>query len=153
MYFWFPKMFGKMLNEVLGKIHFWFTIIFFNLVFTPMFIIGMSGHMRRIYNPLQYDFLKPLQPINQFITYSAIMLFLGQLPFIFNFFWSIFKGKKAGDNPWKANTLEWATTSPPPHENFDEDLVVYSGPYNFTKPGQEEDFQMQCVPVKKEPVS
>ncbi|MFQ6113064.1 MAG: cbb3-type cytochrome c oxidase subunit I, partial [bacterium] len=126
LYFWFPKMFGRMMNETLGKIHFWWTLIFFNLVFWPMFLLGMGGHMRRIYNPLQYDFLKPLQPINEFITIAAIILFIGQIPFIINFFWSLFAGKRAERNPWHANTLEWVAPSPPPHGNFETVPTVYT---------------------------
>ncbi len=151
LYFWFPKMFGKMMNETLGKIHFWWTMICFNLVFIPMFVLGMGGHMRRIYNPMQYDFLKPMQGINQFITYSAILLLLGQIPFIVNFFWSMFGGKKAGDNPWNANTLEWATTTPVPHENFDTIPTVYHGPYDYSLPNQNEDWQPQHL--EKEPAA
>src|SRR5215813_7891959 len=85
IYYWFPKMFGRMMNETLGKIHFWPTFIAFNCTFFPMHILGVGGHMRRIYNPLQYNFLVPLQPINVFITISAFCLGLAQIPFVINF--------------------------------------------------------------------
>ncbi len=146
LYFWFPKMFGKMMNETLGKVHFWWTTITFNMVFIPMFLIGAGGHMRRIYNPLQYDFLKPMQDINIFITWSAVALLVGQLVFIFNFFWSMYRGKKAEDNPWEATTLEWAAApTPPPHGNFETVPTVYHGPYEYSCPGQETDWQPQHV--------
>jgi cytochrome c oxidase subunit 1 len=143
IYYWFPKMFGRMMNETLGKIHFWPTFIAFNCTFFPMHILGVGGHMRRIYNPMQYDFLHPLQPINVFITISAICLGLAQIPFAFNFFWSMFAGKKATDNPWHANTLEWTAPSPPPHGNFGELPTVYRGPYEYSSPEVEEDWLPQ----------
>jgi cytochrome c oxidase subunit 1 len=95
IYFWFPKMFGRMMNDTWGKVHFALTFIFYNLTFFPMHILGMAGHMRRIYDPTQYEFLQPYQPMNRFITISAILLFVAQLPFIANFFWSLFRGRKA----------------------------------------------------------
>lgn len=141
--YWFPKMFGRMLNERLGKIHFLLTFLFFNGTFFPMHILGVGGHMRRIYNPLQYDFLQPLQPINIFITLSAICLGLSQLVFVFNFFWSLFGGRRAERNPWQANTLEWAAPSPPPHGNFDRPVIVYRGPYEYSSPEVTEDYLPQ----------
>ncbi|MFQ5639963.1 MAG: cbb3-type cytochrome c oxidase subunit I [bacterium] len=143
LYFWFPKMFGRMMNETLGKIHFWGTIIFFNLIFIPMFVLGMGGHMRRIYDPTQYDFLKPMQDMNQFITYAAILLLVAQIPFVINFIWSLFKGKPAEDNPWQANTLEWAAPTPVPHGNFATIPNVYHNPYDYSLPDQESDWQPQ----------
>jgi cytochrome c oxidase subunit 1 len=143
IYFWFPKMFGRRMNDTLGKIHFWLTLVFFNLVFTPMFLLGMGGQMRRIYNPLQYDFLKPQQSTNVFITVSAIILILGQIPFIINFFWSMFAGRRAERNPWQANTLEWIAPSPPPHGNFETLPSVYHGPYVYSLPEIAEDWLPQ----------
>ncbi|HXQ24335.1 MAG TPA: cbb3-type cytochrome c oxidase subunit I, partial [Candidatus Acidoferrales bacterium] len=143
IYFWFPKMFGRMMNETLGKIHFWPTFIAFNCTFFPMHILGVGGHMRRIYNPMQYDFLHPLQPINVFITISAFALGLAQIPFVINFFWSLFAGPKAAENPWQANTLEWTAPSPPPHGNFGEIPTVYRGPYEYSSPEVEEDWLPQ----------
>ncbi len=151
IYYWFPKMFGRMMNETLGKIHFWLTFIFFNAVFFPMFVLGVGGMMRRIYNPLQYEFLQSLQPINVFITYAAIVLFLGQIPFVVNFFWSLWAGKLAGRNPWQANTLEWTTPSPPPHGNFEAIPVVHRGPYEYSVPEVSEDWLPQDRPVQPRP--
>jgi cytochrome c oxidase subunit I len=143
IYYWFPKMFGRMMNDTLGKIHFWGTFIFFNCTFFPMHILGVGGHMRRIYNPLQYEFLQPLQPINIFITVSAILLGLSQIPFIINFFWSLFGGRRAERNPWQANTLEWVAPTPTPHGNFDTIPTVYRGPYEYSSPEVPEDYLPQ----------
>jgi cytochrome c oxidase subunit 1 len=143
LYYWFPKMFGRMMNETLGKLHFWLTFIFFNAVFAPMHLVGTGGMMRRISDPTQYDFLKPLQPLNIFITLMAILLLLSQTTFVINFFWSLFRGRRATANPWQANTLEWATTSPPPHGNFGLLPVVYRGPYEYSRPDTEEDWLPQ----------
>ncbi len=147
IYYWFPKLFGRMMNETLGKIHFWPTFIAFNCTFFPMHILGIGGHMRRIYNPMQYEFLQPLQWINVFITVSAFALGLAQIPFVINFFWSLFAGKKAERNPWKANTLEWVAPSPPPHGNFDAIPVVYRGPYEYSSPEVAEDYLPQNRPL------
>jgi cytochrome c oxidase subunit 1 len=145
LYFWFPKMYGRMMNETLGKIHFWLTFVFFNCVFFPMHIIGVGGHMRRIYNPTQYDFLKPLQHWNEFMTISAIILGLSQIVFFVNFFSSMFAGKVAPKNPWNANTLEWEAPTPPPHGNFPGALpTVYRGPYEYSSPEVSEDFLPQA---------
>ncbi len=144
--YWFPKMFGRMMNETLAKIHFWITFIAFNCTFFPMHILGMNGHMRRIYNPLQYDFLKPIQPINVFISISAFVLGAAQFLLLANIIWSLAKGKKAEDNPWRANTLEWTTPTPPPHGNWDGPLpVVYHGPYEYSSPLTAEDYLPQNV--------
>jgi cytochrome c oxidase subunit 1 len=147
LYFWFPKMFGRMMNEALGKIHFWLTFIFFNSVFIPMHLVGLRGMMRRIANPMQYEFLKPLEPLNQFITLSAILLLLSQVVFVINFFMSLVRGKAAERNPWQANTLEWTTDSPPPHGNFAEVPSVYRGPYEYSSPESAEDWLPQNRPL------
>jgi cytochrome c oxidase subunit 1 len=146
LYYWFPKMFGRLMSEVWGKIHFGFTFVFFNLVFGPMFLLGMGGQMRRLYDPTQYDFLKPQQPVNEWITIAAIILLIGQIPFVTNFFWSMFKGKTAGRNPWQANTLEWSAPSPPPHGNFEALPRVYHGAYVYSAPEAEEDWLPQDRP-------
>jgi cytochrome c oxidase subunit 1 len=143
IYFWFPKMFGRMMNEALGKIHFWLTFIFFNGVFIPMHLVGLRGMMRRIANPLQYDFLKPIEPLNMFITMMAILLILSQVVFVINFFWSMARGKAAEPNPWQANTLEWTTSSPPPHENFATQPIVYRWPYDYSLPAASTDWLAQ----------
>lgn len=149
--FWFPKMFGRLMNETLGKIHAILTFIFFNGTFFPMHFLGVGGHMRRIYNPMQYEFLGPVQWWNGFITISAFCLGATQIIFLFNFIWSLFAGKRADRNPWKANTLEWTAPSPPPHGNFEEIPVVYRGPYEYSSPEVEEDFLPQNR--KLEPVA
>lgn len=153
LYFWFPKMFGRMMNETLGKIHFVLTFILFNTTFFPMFFLGVGGMMRRIANPMQYEFLQPLQPINVFITNSAILLLASQGIFVINFFWSLFRGRVAESNPWQANTLEWSIPSPPPHENFSKIPTVYRGPYEYSSPETSEDWlpqnQLEQEEVKK----
>ena len=143
IYFWFPKMFGRMMNESLGKIHFWLTFVLFNAVFIPMHLVGLRGMMRRIANPLQYEFLKPIEPLNIFITVMAILLILSQGVFLINFFWSLVRGKVAEHNPWKANTLEWTTSSPPPHENFPTQPTVHRWPYDYSLPGSASDWAVQ----------
>jgi cytochrome c oxidase subunit 1 len=145
IYYWFPKMYGRMMNETLGKIHFWLSFIFFNGTFFPMHIIGVGGHMRRIYNPTQYDFLKPLQHWNVFITVCALCLGASQILLIVNYFWSMFAGRVASKNPWNANTLEWEAPTPPPHGNFPGELpTVYRGPYEYSSPEVSEDFLPQA---------
>lgn len=130
--FWFPKMFGRMMNETLCKIHFAITFISFNFVFFPMHIIGAHGHMRRIADPTAYNFLKPMQHWNILITHAAIVLGFAQLLFIANFIASIYAGKKAEENPWEANTLEWTIPSPAPYHNFEKIPTVYHGPYEYS---------------------
>ena len=151
--YWFPKMFGKMMNEPLGKIHFWLTMIFFNLTFFPMHILGMAGHMRRIYDPTQYEWLKAYQPMNHFITLAAFGLFASQFLFIWNFAWSLFKGKKAEQNPWRDNGLEWTLPNPAPHGNWERVPTVYRGPYEYSLPGGPGDWYPQSskLPNDREP--
>jgi cytochrome c oxidase subunit 1 len=147
--FWFPKMFGRTMNEPLGKAHFWLTFITYYGTFFPMHYIGIAGHMRRIYDPYQYEFLKGLQPINQLITVSALVLGAAQILFFVNFFWSAFKGKKATENPWEANGLEWTTASPPPHGNWPGEIPeVHRWPYEYSPPDEARDFVMQHEPPR-----
>jgi cytochrome c oxidase subunit 1 len=147
--YWYPKMFGRMMNETMGKIHFWITFVSFNCTFFPMHILGMAGHMRRIYNPQQYDFLKPIIPINEFISISSFVLGAAQLLFLANIVWSCFKGARASENPWHANTLEWTTPSPPPHGNWPGTVpIVYRGPYEYSSPEVAEDFLPQSLLIK-----
>lgn len=143
-YFWFPKMYGRMLNETLGKIHFWISMAGLNGVFMGMMIVGYAGMHRRIYNPFIYEFLQKLIPINMFITYSAILMGFGQLFFVANFVYSIWKGPKASQNPWEVGTLEWTIPSPAPHYNFAEIPVVKCGPHEMGNPNiKGKDFQYQ----------
>jgi cytochrome c oxidase subunit 1 len=143
IYYWFPKMTGRMMGETLGKIHFWLTFIFFNLVFSVMHLVGVGGMMRRISDPTRYDFLQPLQPLNAFISICAFLLLVGQIPFVINFFWSLVAGRRADANPWQANTLEWSTSSPPPHHNFEATLIVHRGPYDYSVPDRPDDWLPQ----------
>ena len=143
LYYWFPKIFGRMMNEKLAKTHFFLTYIFFNCAFFPMHFLGVAGHMRRIYNPMQYEFLHDMQWWNVFITMSALCLAASQIIFFVNLIWSLFAGKKAEKNPWDANTLEWTTPSPPGHGNFDTTPTVYRGPYEYSSPLVKEDWLPQ----------
>ncbi len=146
-YFWFPKMFGRMMSERLGKIHFWLTFVGVYCIFVPMHTMGMVGMPRRYANFGEYRFLDSIHPLVVFVSIAAIITALVQLVFYFNLIWSVFKGKKAGDNPWEATTLEWNTSSPPPHDNFAGVLpVVYHGPYEFAVPGAPNDYVMQTDP-------
>jgi len=147
--YWFPKMFGRMLNERLGLIHFFLTFIFFNGTFFLMHIIGMHGHPRRIADPTIYPYLQGAGVIgmNQFMTYSAFGLGLTQLIFAYNFIHSLFLGPKAPINPWHANTLEWTTASPPPHYNFARIPTVYHPPYEYSVPGVDDDYLPQTEPM------
>jgi cytochrome c oxidase subunit I len=146
--YWFPKMFGRMMNETLGKLHFWFTFVAYYCTFFPMHYIGIAGHMRRVYDPYQYEFLKPFQTMNEFITVSAFVLGASQLFFFINFFWSAFKGKKAADNPWNAAGLEWTTPSPPGHGNWPGEIPeVYRWPYDYSVPDAPKDFVAQTDPA------
>jgi cytochrome c oxidase subunit 1 len=137
IYFWFPKMFGRMMNEPLGKVHFALTFLFSNGVFYPMHIIGVGGHPRRYYDSYVYETWSHLQGLNQFMTICAVLLGLSQLIFLFNFFWSVFRGQVASRNPWHSNSLEWTAPSPPPHGNFEEVPVVHRGPYEYGNPAVE----------------
>ncbi len=143
LYYWFPKIFGRMMNETLAKTHFFLTYIFFNCAFFPMHFLGVAGHMRRIYNPMQYEFLHDMQWWNVFITMSALCLAASQIVFFVNLVWSLFAGKKAEKNPWEANTLEWTAPSPPGHGNFETTPTVYRGPYEYSSPLVKEDWLPQ----------
>jgi cytochrome c oxidase subunit 1 len=141
--FWYPKMFGRLMNPRLGKIHFFLTFVFYNMVFFPMHQLGLHGHMRRIYDPTRYDFLKPLAGLNRFISIAAFLLFASQFLFLINFIGSWFRGKKAGPNPWDDTGLEWTTPSPPPHGNWAVTPRVYQPPYEFSSGRTAEDFLPQ----------
>ena len=146
--YWSPKMFGRMMNERLGKIHFWGTIIPFNFIFIPLFFLGIWGQHRRIYNYEHFpDLMQPgMQEMRVTATVALITLLCFQVVFLYNFFNSMFRGPKAGNNPWKANTLEWTVPSPPGHGNFKELPTVYRGPYEYSHPDRDEDFWPQDEP-------
>lgn len=149
-YFWFPKMFGRMMNERLGKIHFWVSMVGLNGIFMGMMVIGYAGMHRRIYNPFVYEFLQNLIPLNKFITYSAILMGLGQLFFVWNFIISMKKGPIASQNPWEVGTLDWTIPSPAPHYNFKEIPLVKCGPHELGNPNVVgKDFQYQTEELVK----
>ncbi len=134
IYYWFPKMFGRMMSETVGKIHFGLTFLFFNLVFFPMHGLGTGGMMRRLYDTTGYQHLEGMQDTNLLITLAAFGLFASGLLFLANFVYGLFWGRKAEANPWNATTLEWQTPSPPKHGNWKEIPVVYHGPYEYSHP-------------------
>lgn len=151
-YFWFPKMFGRMMNERLGKIHFWTTMIPLNGIFMGMMLVGYGGMHRRLYNPFVYEFMDKLIPINQFITMSAVAMGLAQIIFLYNFFQTIFFSKeKASDNPWEVGTLEWQIPSPAPHYNYKDIPHVKCGPHELGNPNLKNgrDFQYQTEELVK----
>lgn len=143
IYHWYPKVTGRKMSEFLGKLHFWPSLIFINGVFMPMFLMGLAGVSRRLWDPTQYAHAQPTQPLNVLASICAWCLGLAQIPFILNFLGSLFWGKKADKNPWQATTLEWSAPSPPGHGNFDTPPVVYHGPYEYSVPGQKHDFWPQ----------
>jgi cytochrome c oxidase subunit 1 len=149
-FFWFPKMFGRMLNETMGKIHFWFTFIGVYSIFMPMHFLGLAGHPRRYSDTSGVNFLAPLHSVHYFITIAAMITISAQLLFLFNLFYSMFAGEKASENPWHATTLEWSIPSPPPFDNFAGVVPsVYRGPYEFSVPGSTDDYIPQhLIPEK-----
>lgn len=149
IYYWFPKMFGRMMNERLGKWHFWLSLIGVYATFLPMHVTGLGGMMRRLYS-LQYEYMSPWVSWEPIISITAFALIAAQMLFVINFLWSLFRGPKAERNPWQANTLEWQAETPPPHLNWgDQQPVVYRGPYEYSRPDIPEDFLPQTVPVGK----
>ncbi len=161
VYFWFPKATGRMMNEFWGRVHFWLSLVFMNAIFQPMFAQGMAGMLRRMSDGgANYSLAKVPDAIgglsdsimycNTTISIAAWCLGLAQLPFIFNFFWSIKNGKKVtSDNPWQATTLDWQTPTPPPHGNFTRPMEVFRGPYEYSVPGHAADFTPQNEPPSK----
>ena len=147
LYFWFPKMFGKMLNETLGKWHFFATLVFFNLTFFPMHNLGLGGMMRRIADPTVYEHLRQLQPLNVLCTIGAIGLGFSTFLFLWNVVMSLRSGKQAPNNPWESNTLEWTIPSPPGHGNFATTPTVYHGAYEYSVPGMDKDYLPQNEPA------
>ena len=147
--YWFPKMFGKMMNETLGKIHFWGTVLPFNGIFIPLFVTGMAGDHRRIWSYKNFpELTTPMHEMwREIATISLLILIAFQLVFFVNLFWSLRRGKKAGNNPWQANTLEWVAPSPPPHGNFAELPNCYRGPYEYSVPNREKDYWPQNEPA------
>ena len=150
IYHWFPKMFGRMLNKNLGYIHFWVTAVCAYGVFFPMHFIGMAGLPRRYYTNTNFPLFDDLQNVNVIITVFALIGGAFQLVFLYNFFSSIFYGKKTVQNPWKSNTLEWTAPIEHIHGNWPGELPeVHRWPYDYSKPGHDEDFVPQNVPMKE----
>ena len=147
-YYWFPKMFGRMMNERWGRVHFFLTLAGTYAIFMPMHYLGMAGGTRRYSQYTEVAYLQKLMPLHQFMTYAAFVTIAAQFIFVINLFWSMFKGPKASDNPWEATTLEWTTATPPPHDNFGGVTpVVNHGPYEYGVPGAAKDYVMQTDPA------
>lgn len=150
VYHWFPRMFGRMMNAKLGYLHFWLTFICAYLVFFPLHFLGLDGVPRRYYAFTEFEFMQKWLTVNVFVTWAAIIAALAQVAFLFNFFYSIFKGKRAPQNPWQANTLEWTAPVEHIHGNWPGEIpTVYRWPYDYSKPGAEEDFIPQTVPFSQ----
>jgi cytochrome c oxidase subunit 1 len=148
VYHWFPKMFGRMMNKKLGYAHFWLTFISAYGVFYPMHFLGLAGVPRRYYSNTAFPLFDDLMNINEFITIFTIVAALAQVLFLFNFVYSIFRGQKAPQNPWNANTLEWTTPVEHIHGNWPGALPeVHRWPYDYSKPGKDQDFVPQTVPI------
>jgi cytochrome c oxidase subunit 1 len=150
VYHWFPKMFGRMLNTKMGYAHFWITIMAAYGVFFPMHFIGLAGSPRRYYSYTEFRMFDGVVDLNVFITVSAIIGALAQGFFLYNFFYSIFRGQKAPQNPWRSNTLEWTTPVEHIHGNWPGALPeVHRWPYDYSNPSHEEDFVTQTTPLKE----
>jgi len=150
VYHWYPKMFGRMMNAKLGYLHFWLTFIAAYLVFFPLHFLGLDGVPRRYYAFTEFEFMKKWLTVNVFVTCAAIMAALAQVAFLFNFFYSIYKGKKAPQNPWESNTLEWTAPVEHIHGNWPGEIpTVYRWPYDYSKPGHDVDFIPQTVPFSQ----
>jgi cytochrome c oxidase subunit I len=147
-YFWFPKMFGRMMNERLGQWHFWITLLGAYATFMPMHLLGIAGHPRRYSELSGVQYVTAMAPLQKFVTVAAIVTLAGQIIFLVNLFWSMFKGAAAEANPWECSTLEWTLSSPAPAEGFgDRRPQVNHGPYEYNIPGAEKDFVMQDAPA------
>jgi cytochrome c oxidase subunit 1 len=161
VYYWFPKLTGRMMSEFWGKVHFVGSFIFMNIVFQPMFAQGMAGMIRRMAdggaNYSSATMKKAgvtvigglsdgMMSLHSVIFWGAVGLGLSQVPFIINVFYSIKNGPKADNNPWHATTLEWQTPTPPPHGNFAKAPTVHRGPYEYSVPGAAQDFIPQNQP-------
>jgi cytochrome c oxidase subunit 1 len=159
IYYWFPKITGRLMSEFWGKVHFWGSLIFMNLIFQPMFAQGMAGMLRRMADggamysqavvgaDAKGGLTAHMMGLHSYILWAAVGLLLAQIPFIFNLFYSINNGRKvSSDNPWDATTLEWQTPTPPPHGNFDKAPEVHRGPYEYSVPGHARDYTPQNEP-------
>lgn len=149
IYYWFPKVTGRKMSTILGHLHFWPTLLCMNAIFMPMFIQGLAGVSRRLYDGgASYAHAQPVLHWNSVISMAVWTLAIAQIPFILNFFGSAFFGKKTEENPWEATTLEWAAPSPPPHGNFPELPSVHRGPYDYSPPEEPTGYRPQNRPVE-----
>jgi len=145
-YFWFPKMTGRMMNETLGKLHFWLSFVGTYCIFMPFHYLGMAGNVRR-YSAFVVEYMQPLIPVHRFITVAALLTGAAQLIFVYNLIHSRFWGQPATDNPWEATSLEWSTATPPPFDNFGgKHPVVYHDPYQYGVKSATGDYLMQTSP-------
>src|SRR5712675_2406351 len=145
-YFWFPKMAGRMMNETLGRLHFWLSFVGAYCIFMPFHYLGMAGNIRR-YSSFVVEYMQPLIPVHRFITVAALITGTAQFIFLYNLIHSRFKGKPATDNPWEATSLEWSTATPPPWDNFGgKHPVVYHDPYQYGVRSSAGDYVMQTSP-------
>ena len=154
VYHWFPKMFGRMMDAKLGYIHFWLTFVGVYMIFFPMHYIGIAGFPRRYYSWTNFEFTNSYTDLNMFVSIAAIITFAAQAIFLFNFFYSMYRGRKASLNPWNSTTLEWTTPINPGHGNWPGEIpTVYRWPYDYSKPGAAEDFIPQHIPLSQTPES
>ncbi len=154
VYYWFPKMFGRMMNETLGKLHFWVTMPAFYVLFLAQHFQGLGGMPRRYFDFDKFEYLQKVAAANLHVSLTAFVLGAVQFVFLFNFFWSAFKGARSVKNPWCATTLEWTEASPAPHGNWGEQLPeVHRWPYDYSVPGAAEDFTPQTAPATVAPVT
>lgn len=154
VYHWFPKMFGRMMDEKLGHIHFWMTFIGVYMIFFPMHYIGIAGFPRRYYSWTNFDAFSSYTDLNMFVSIAAFVTVAAQFLFLFNFFYSMYRGKRAPQNPWRSNTLEWTAPIEPGHGNWPGEIPkVYRWPYDYSKPGAKEDFIPQHIPLSQTPES
>ncbi len=157
IYYWFPKINGRMMSDYLGRVHFWLSLIFMNLIFLPMLAQGMAGMNRRLadggaaYVATTEKLGLPRWTIalHPAILYATCLLAVAQLPFVFNLFWSLFKGIRVSKNPWQATTLEWQSRSPPGDGDSPAPLEVYRGPYEYSPPGWAQDYLPQNIAQSK----
>jgi len=154
VYHWYPKMFGRMMDEKLGYVHFWLTFLGVYLTFMPMHYVGIAGFPRRYYSYTSFDMFNTMANLQMFISVSAIIAWIGQFIFAFNFVYSIFRGRRAPQNPWRSNTLEWTTPVVGIHGNWPGAIPqVYRWPYDYSKPGAEDDYIPQHIPYAQTPSS
>jgi cytochrome c oxidase subunit I len=154
VYHWFPKMFGRMMDDRLGYIHFWITFVGVYMVFFPMHYIGIAGFPRRYYTWTNFEAFNSFADLNMLVSVAAIVTLSAQFIFLFNFIYSIFRGPLAPANPWNATTLEWTTPRFPKHGNWPGEIpTVYRWPYDYSKPGAKEDFIPQTIPFSDTPES